>query len=435
MTPDRIDIQKPLYEQSTLFGRRQPTPADTDRENETEPPAEPPHALGGFWLRSTAFLIDGTLLYLLATVWGRAGQEFFLDHPQAMMPLAIAVYFAYFALLNGPIGKGQTAGKWLLGLAVRDASGQAPAGRIAWARAVIQCGPLLSLWLTDSLFHAFPHPGAEQHAALLYSSILVSIPTFALLILSAAAVAFRPDKRALHDLLTGGFVCRKSSEAAALDALGGVSADQVRKSWLPVLVLTLVFLGFLEYQTIAASSESRAYNAFLEELWDAHGLEGFQPHTPRMGMLSNFALVDGPEDATAALAVRDAQGASTDTVFRLAYPVLYYRLGKVEDEALMAIVAEDGLTTGVANWVYENRGHSAIVEPLRDLRSRMAESGAQVSCEAVIVQFYEALRLPWYLGPRHSRLVSHSIHRRDIMPLEPASPPPSHPRSEPYPGQ
>src|SRR2546428_1293310 len=109
------------------------------------PVAKSDIAYAGFWRRLLAYLIDGTLLAgldlaLYSTVHVLAPDN--LDAVANVVPVAIAIGWAYFALLESSPARG-TLGKIALGLYVADVQGDP----ISFGRAVFRNAMKSVSWL------------------------------------------------------------------------------------------------------------------------------------------------------------------------------------------------------------------------------------------------------------------------------------------------
>jgi len=132
-------------------------------------------AYAGFWRRLLAYLIDGTLLAgvelaLYSTVHVLAPDN--LDAVANIVPVAVAIGWAYFAILESSPARG-TLGKVALGLYVADLHGDP----ITFGRAVFRNALKSVSWLVCGI--------------------------------GWVLAAVTPRKQALHDLLAGTLVLRK----------------------------------------------------------------------------------------------------------------------------------------------------------------------------------------------------------------------------------
>jgi len=147
---------------------------------------EGPH-LGGFWLRSVAFVIDQIILFFTLAIFtvvgflaaeigsGGAREFFFFQHARIVLavlwPMAIILVITYFAFFHGAWG--QTIGKMIFGLRVVKNDGQP----LSFSRALVR--------------------------TIVYA--LSAIPFF----LGFFWVAFTSGKRSWHDLIAGTMVIRE----------------------------------------------------------------------------------------------------------------------------------------------------------------------------------------------------------------------------------
>lgn len=150
-------------------------------------------AWAGFWRRAGAFAIDMALLALAGAVLG----TIFSDALQALggwgRLLGLGMALAYFTLLESRGGRGQTPGKALLNIAVRDAAG----GRL---RPAAVAGRVL-VWAIPFFLNQAPLPLAPDNV-LAYA--ILSLLVFGLGAANGYLLVFdRPTRRSLADRLFG----------------------------------------------------------------------------------------------------------------------------------------------------------------------------------------------------------------------------------------
>lgn len=163
-------------------------------------------AWAGFWRRTGAFAIDMALLALTGAALGL----FFGDALQALGAwgrlLGLGMALAYFVLLESRGGRGQTPGKALLGIAVRDAAGGRLRPAVAAGRALV--------WAIPFFLNQAPLPLAPDN-----------IPAYAILSLLVFGlgaangyllVVDRPARRSLADRLFGTVMVRAEADADGL---------------------------------------------------------------------------------------------------------------------------------------------------------------------------------------------------------------------------
>jgi uncharacterized RDD family membrane protein YckC len=97
----------------------QPTQQVAPPENSMEMlPTRPP--IAGFWRRLFAWIIDGLILGVLGQILGFIFSSFFYQLGPYGRLIGLLFVLPYFGILNSTIGGGQTIGKRLMHIAVRD---------------------------------------------------------------------------------------------------------------------------------------------------------------------------------------------------------------------------------------------------------------------------------------------------------------------------
>lgn len=191
--PERVaDIERRL-------AQPQPTVADgVAAETVKHPPA-----WAGFWRRSAAFAIDMALLALAGAVLG----TLFADALQALggwgRLVGLGLALAYFVSLESRGGRGQTPGKALLKLAVRDAAGGRLRPAVAAGRALVWAIPFF-------LNHASLPLALDNIPA----NTILSLLVFGLGAANGYLLIFdRPTRRSLGDRLCGTVVVHIGADA------------------------------------------------------------------------------------------------------------------------------------------------------------------------------------------------------------------------------
>lgn len=143
----------------------------------------------GFWVRAIALFVD---FVIMAFAMG------FLES------FGLILYVAYFVV--GWWRRGQTVGKWIFRIQVRDLEGGTPSiGKTLARFAVYNAGPLLAAAFVVSLklvTGRWPMNLPDDHPMLI--ALAVGMFFIGILVASAFGVAaFRRDRRAVHDLIAG----------------------------------------------------------------------------------------------------------------------------------------------------------------------------------------------------------------------------------------
>lgn len=245
--------------------------------------------VAGFWHRAVALLID---LFLLRTV---LEMTFPIFRPVALVSesssiaLAWAIIFLYFVLAMGPVGKGRTLGKAVMGLRVTTIGGELLDNKAAAIRALlylpIVLGAKILFLLLLTIFTRLPfiYPEIFSHVlehedasvAFVYCILLISLPG-AWGVSNIFLISLHPLKRAVHDLAAGTIVLRQAG-AHNLPTLMEQVGDRLaplQKRALIVSVVALVLLtgmnGQLVHQFIYSSGAS-VYVGHMRDLKSEFG--------------------------------------------------------------------------------------------------------------------------------------------------------------------
>lgn len=178
--------------------------ADLPKFDELKPVPERP-AFSGFLPRLGAFLIDCVLLYFLFKGLESAARPALLRLNPWLPWLGNLIVFLYFWMGYGPLTKGQTLGKALLGITVMRRDGAPISWAAAARRALLQHGVFLIFVGLDRPSYEFIFPARASYAAGIATSMIM-VAALVYLASLTLTVAFHPWKRGWHDLWAGSFV-------------------------------------------------------------------------------------------------------------------------------------------------------------------------------------------------------------------------------------
>ena len=190
-----VDLEEP----TSRFDGVHPGQPESPSESALPQFAIPP--ISGFWRRLAAFLLDGLILGLigqalgwsLSTVWFQVG-------PYGRV-VGELVALLYFGLMDSRISNGQTLGKRVLKVAVRDRDGQA----IGMGRSALRT----LIWLVPATLNGWALP-------VMTNPIFAWIAGVILFGVGGAVVATmvfnRRTRQGLHDMLTGTYVLALTGE-------------------------------------------------------------------------------------------------------------------------------------------------------------------------------------------------------------------------------
>ena len=151
--------------------------------------------VAGFWRRFAAWLIDIILLGIAGQIIGWSFSSFWFQIGPYGRIVGLIIILLYFGLMNSSLGNGQTVGKLLLGIAVRNRNNQS----ISIPRSIIRAAILAFPWILNGwelpLFY------------LPMATWLIIVIVFGLGITIIYTMIFnRSGKQGIHDLICGTYV-------------------------------------------------------------------------------------------------------------------------------------------------------------------------------------------------------------------------------------
>ncbi len=185
-----IEINKPLQ------------PSSGGDESGNSPRSQAPRSLvPNVILRAGALIIDFGVLYFLAYAANYAFRPTLLQFGRASVLLACAVLYLYFALFNGPFGRGATIGKHFMQIRTVNQQGMTLSWSAALIRAAIQLFPIYSIQLITTLtWNRQP-----SDYGLLGIQIILWLCA-GVFVASVMWLLVNPLRRALHDQISGSIV-------------------------------------------------------------------------------------------------------------------------------------------------------------------------------------------------------------------------------------
>lgn len=214
---------------------------------------------GGFWVRSVSVLMDIVVLNFLFHGLTFLFREQLFQMAQYTEYLGAGIVFLYFWLLNGPVGKGRTVGKYLFNLRVQDYQGDPLSLLSAFNRTLIQLitPSYILLVLNLILDKSLSHQAFLYHA--LYSLTISFVASNALLI------ALHPLKQGFHDQFAKSLVVKGGAQVSYED-LNNKYQSRLLSSKIrtPASALQSAGLAFVVIFAIQAWS---AYQQVKSEQW------------------------------------------------------------------------------------------------------------------------------------------------------------------------
>lgn len=182
--------------------------------------------VSGLFVRLLAFLLDLIVIIAGIHLIAKGIPDFFWWLGSSSGYVTGSYAFLYFVLLNGPLGRGQTIGKRLLGITVTDLDGDPPTFRHAAIRTSILLPAFIMIPVTEAFLG--PTESVMEHYI---KSLLTYVPLLAMAVTTALIVPFNPFKQGLHDFVAKTLVQprprSKASPPAAFDEL----AQSLGREW------------------------------------------------------------------------------------------------------------------------------------------------------------------------------------------------------------
>jgi uncharacterized RDD family membrane protein YckC len=171
----------------------------------------------GFLHRTGAFMVDVLVLYFGSRALVSTARENFLAFNPYLPWIAHLVAFLYFALSAGPVGKGRTLGKSIMGLHVIQQDGRILEWKAAFRRSALQQLCFFSFMiLSRGNYNSIFLPD-YYYAGMLFLTIL-SLGAFGTLIIQVLSQGIHPHKQCLHDMISGSYVTRDPTPSTYADA-------------------------------------------------------------------------------------------------------------------------------------------------------------------------------------------------------------------------
>lgn len=208
--------------------------------------------LAGFWFRLGALLIDIFILRMALQLTYSALRPFYLSLGPGSTVFGLLVAFAYLVLAEGPVGKGMTLGKAILGIRTTDARGDEPTTTAAAIRAALLL--VIALPFLAGQIEAPLLVGGNRSGVVAARALFSSLPS-AFIIANVFLVVLHPLKQTVPDLLAKTLVVRQAGEHN-LSAFLEQAAEQIepleRRAF---RVATIAFLAFGALNLIMSSKD------------------------------------------------------------------------------------------------------------------------------------------------------------------------------------
>jgi len=267
------------------------------------PKVVPP--LAGFWFRLGALALDIILIRLALQATFPALRPMYLSMGASAIVVGPLVALVYLLLAEGPVGKGMTLGKAIVGIRTTDFAGRQP----SLGAAAIRTSLLLVL--------ALPLLGGEMAArmaaqgdavGLFVAGTLVKGLATAFIIANVFLVVLHPLKQTVHDLLARTLVVREAGAHNLADFLEQVEGQVAPLHRRAVRVAAIAFLAlgainmFGDYRQIS-SAEGKRYLGFTRSFGREFRYGPFRPdyRGAMFGWVESRVASDGITSGTWAL--------------------------------------------------------------------------------------------------------------------------------------
>ncbi len=208
----------------------------------------------GFLQRLGAFVIDLLVLYFASRVLVPPLRGVMVVFNPYLPWLAHGAAFLYFALSAGPLGKGRTVGKSIIGIQIVGSDGKPLGWKPAAKRSILQQFCFLSLILLPPGSYNSIFLPDNYYGGMIFL-LIISMTAFSTLIIQVLSLGIHPRNQCIHDFITGSYVTRDPVPTAFADAfLDGDIVKQRRIAnhgkiiyliW-PLLSVALIYSNLIE---------------------------------------------------------------------------------------------------------------------------------------------------------------------------------------------
>ncbi|MCX8037006.1 MAG: RDD family protein [Candidatus Sumerlaeia bacterium] len=237
-------------------------PADALEKNAPRP--IPP--LAGFWFRLGALAIDIFLLRIVFQLTFPLLRTPALQMGSWSVFLGVAVAFIYLFLAEGPVGKGVTVGKAILGIRTTSLLGEPLSPAAAAVRAallmVLAVPFLCAEWTGHLVLYG-------NQTAIFFAAGIANGLARAYIVANAFLCVLHPFKQGVHDLAAGSLVLREAGahNLPAFMEQAAVQASSLRRRALQVSGIAFAALsalhGFSSYRQIFSADAGKQI-AFIQ---------------------------------------------------------------------------------------------------------------------------------------------------------------------------
>lgn len=198
--------------------------------------------IAGFWRRFFAWCIDSLLLGLIGLVIGAIFSSFLYSIGPYGRPIGLLFVIPYFGIMNSKIGGGQTIGKRLLKIAVRNKDNEP----IGLGRSIIR----ILLLSVPALFNGWSIPIFQNDVIAWLLSLLVFGLGGAIFY---TMVFNRKARQGIHDLLLGTYVIQLSGKSIKSFPITSQIHWTVTGIWIGLTAVGILAITFISPSLISKS--------------------------------------------------------------------------------------------------------------------------------------------------------------------------------------
>jgi len=198
--------------------------------------------IAGFWRRFFAWVIDSLLLGVIGQVIGVIFSSFLFSIGPYGRPIGLLFIIPYFGIMNSRIGGGQTIGKRLLKISVRNKNNEP----IGLGRSIAR----ILLLALPALFNGWSIPILQNYVIVWFLTLFVFGLGGAILY---TMVFNRKTRQGIHDLLLGTYVVHLPGKP--IEAFPTASRIHwiVTSVWFSVIAVGTLAMAFIVPSTISKS--------------------------------------------------------------------------------------------------------------------------------------------------------------------------------------
>lgn len=310
--------------------------------------------IGGFWMRTTAILLDLIFLHFFLYAFVFLAKEYLFKIGSNSVFIGLAVILAYFVLLDGPLGKGKTLGKALLNIAVNNYEAQ-PLEFFSALRRTLICLNVFILSVFLGLVYKEINSTLQMFTLNLFSAFI-----WGFLIANGILIGVHPLKQGIHDLVTRSFVAKVHFMAPyktfkeKLPEFQRWQSSAFQSATIGFIAM-MVLASVLNYKATFSKSEHERLKR-IKEVRERFKVSGFELVEFNYGFLPSAKLTSPTDKPTTPMLSTSALPLPPTGSEELKYAVIFfYRTYHSFDEEKIKNSADiKNVMQAAGKWVKEN---------------------------------------------------------------------------------